>query len=673
MIRNPFHVFVSMFSCRNMPLRMVLCLSMFLSACNLPVTPTPILDDPIRVFEYYVSTGGNDTNDCLSEATACRHVYAALTKSTPFGTIHIGPGEFPINNVLGIRHDITILGAGVDQTILTDESSDAIQAAYPARVVIRDLTIRGTDRLARGSGIEIRDGVQLTLENCHILGKYHGLQLFPGATATVRNCIFEDTYYGIGNSGDLTLTASILTENLLGLTNGGTALVEDTSFDGNGTFDSTSGASTTAVTNSGEGTLTMRGGNISNTIGYGLIVNGGSVSIESVAIHDNEGIAVWHHQGLLTVHSSVISDNGAYGVAIGGRSGVADIGRVNITQSAILRNGSSGVRIDGGEIHIQNTTISGNVATTSGGGGIWGYGGDLFLLDSTVAYNTGKGLELGPGGSLGPAAVITRRSVVALNSETECQLDPSTSFSASVFARFVCSESWTADTLKLRALSADGGTFVHPIDADSPLVNSAGPTSTCPGVDQRNAPRPSGSTCDVGAYEYGSASAALVIATPGTPEIIPLLIETPTLTPESTSFILVIQVPANCRQGPGVGYPVVNSALEGEQLEVIGKSADGSWWYSKVDNDQCFISNIAGTPSGDLNLLTVIQAPPTPVPTKTEVPQQDQPTAVPELDFDQDGYGVSMDCNDKNAAIHPGAVETPDDKVDSNCNGDDDQ
>jgi hypothetical protein len=473
----------------------------------------------------------------------------------------------------------------------------------------------------------------------------------------------------------LTLSASTLTENLLGLTNAGTAHVENTSFDANGTFDSSSGASTTAVTNSGEGILTMRGGNISNTIGYGLIVNGGSVSIENVSIHDNEGIAVWHHQGMLTVHSSVISDNGAYGVAIGGRSGVADIGRVEITQSAILRNGSSGVRIDGGEIHIQNTTISGNVATTSGGGGIWGYGGDLFLLDSTVAYNTGKGLELGPGGELGPATVTTRRSVVALNSGVECQLDPSTSFSVSTFASYVCNDSWTRATLRLRELTADGGTFVHPLGVDSPLVDAGGPASTCPSVDQRNAPRPAGSTCDVGAYEFGStsASAAIVIATPGTPEIIPLLIDTPTLTPESTSFILVIQVPANCRQGPGVVYPVVNSALVGEQLEVIGKSADGGWWYSKVDNDQCFISNIAGTPSGDLNLLPLIQAPPTPVPTKTEVPQQEQPTAIPELDFDQDGYGVSTDCNDKNAAIHPGAVETPDDKVDSNCNGNDDQ
>lgn len=654
---------------------MVVCFAMVLSACNLPITPTPILDEPLRVLDYYVSISGNDANDCRSVATACQEIYTALRRSTPFSTIHIGPGEFPINHVLSIRHDLNILGAGVDQTILVDESGDAIQISTTARVVIRDLTVRGSDRMTSGNAIEIRDSVQLTLENCHILGKYYGLRLFVGAaSATVRNCRFEDTYYAISNGGDLRLSASILTDNWLGLTNYGTALVEGTSFDGNGNFDSTSGAATTAITNSNEGTLTMIGGNISNTIGYGLIVNGGSASIQNVTVNNNAGIAVWHHQGTLSVRSSVIRDNGAYGVAVGGRSGVTDIGRVEIIQSAILRNGSSGVRMDGGEVHIQNTTISGNIATSSGGGGIWGYGGDLFLLDSTVAYNTGKGLELGPGGSLGPFAMITRRSVVALNSGAECQLDPSTSFSASTFALYVCSESWTADTLKLRALTADGGTFVHPIDADSPLVNSGGPAATCPRMDQRNAPRPSGSTCDVGAYEYGSTSAALVIATPGTPEIVPLILETPTLTPESTSFILVIQVPANCRQGPGVAYPVVNSALAGEQVQVIGKSADGTWWYSKVDNDQCFISNIAGTPSGDLSLLTVIPAPPTPVPTKTEVPQQqEQPTAITEIDFDQDGYGVSLDCNDKNSAIHPGAPETADDKVDSNCNGDDDK
>lgn len=659
----------------------ILCLAIILSACNLPTTatPTPMLGEPPRILDLYVSTSGDDSNDCLSESTACRSVDGALRKSTPGSIIHIGPGEFRLDRSLSLRHDLSILGAGPDLTILARDTGDAIQLTLPVRVEIRGLMVRGTDRDAYGNGIEVRDGARLTLEDCRLAGKYWGLRLFVGGTATVQDCRFEDNYYGLSNSGELTLTSSTFTGNRLGLTNSGVAQVADTAFDRNGTFDASRSAASTTVTNSASGELTVRGGTISNSQGYAFIVDGGVVNIEGVVIHDNAGMAVWHHQGSLTILSSVIRDNGAYGVAVGGRSGVPSIGRVNILRSAILRNGSAGLRINGGEIHVQNTTISGNVASSSGGGGIWGYGGSLFLLDSTVAFNTGAGLQLQPGTDVGPGVITTRRSVIALNSGEECQLGAGTTLSASIFATYVCNESWTPATLKLGALTAEAGTFVHPIAADSPLANAGGPAASCPSQDQRGFPRPVSTTCDVGAYEYGSSSAAIVLATPDESEIIVLPSELPTVTPEATPFILVVQVPANCRQGPGTVYPVVNSALAGENVQVVGRNAESTWWYSQLKNNKCWISNVAGTPSGDLNLLPVIQPPPTPVPTATEKPPdkqptaQQQPTQQAELDFDQDGYGVNSDCNDKDAKINPGAVETPDDKIDSNCNGDDDK
>jgi hypothetical protein len=42
------------------------------------------------------------------------------------------------------------------------------------------------------------------------------------------------------------------------------------------------------------------------------------------------------------------------------------------------------------------------------------------------------------------------------------------------------------------------------------------------------------------------------------------------------------------------------------------------------------------------------------------------------VDDDQDGFSTEDDCNDADAAINPGADETPGDDVDSNCDGEDD-
>jgi hypothetical protein len=41
------------------------------------------------------------------------------------------------------------------------------------------------------------------------------------------------------------------------------------------------------------------------------------------------------------------------------------------------------------------------------------------------------------------------------------------------------------------------------------------------------------------------------------------------------------------------------------------------------------------------------------------------------VDLDEDGYFDGEDCDDSDPDIHPGAEETPDDGVDSDCDGED--
>jgi hypothetical protein len=418
--------------------------------------------------------------------------------------------------------------------------------------------------------------------------------------------------------------------------------------------------------------------------GFGPVEGGGITNAGNLTA---SGLLIWNNAG---------RPLGTY--AAGGLANT-DTGRASISHSAILMN-SSGEGAGGvanyGTMTLDNVTVSGN-----GGYGIFHTGPSLEISYSTFAGNafwtpgSNSFSQAQIAGSNPSIPVVIRNSIVNGYPETAgCRGTVSSQgfnieYSATdLYPLDHCNFTGPGDLVdvdpQLLPLGVHAGATIafHALDPASPAIDSADPAD-CSGTDQRGVARPQGSACDRGSYEREISSTPIGLTlipfpfpfTPITLTPPPLPIPSVPITPEIPfdPFILVVQVPANCRLGPGTAYPVVNSALPGEQVEVLGKNAESTWWYSQVDNDKCWISDVAGKPSGDLDLLTVIEAPPTPVPTATEKPGQEQPTQPTGLDFDQDGYDAQVDCNDKDASINPGAAETPDDKVDSNCNGDDDQ
>jgi hypothetical protein len=595
----------------------VLVIALSLSSCNLPTPtpePEPSLGEPPVMLILFVATDGDDSNDCLSEETACLTVSAAIRKSSPWSIINIGPGEF--RNTTGVAlqvpHSLEIRGAGRGRTVLISERPvDNLMVTRAAQVTISDLTIGSTPRPdTMGSGLDIRhNDAVVVLENCQVRESYRGIYLISGQL-TVRNCLIAQNGYGILNSGSLTLVDSTLRENALafgsGFSNNGTALVENTNFENNGA--SSGGASTTAIRNSGQ--LEVNGGRIANNTGDGLLIVGGRAILTGVTVENNGRAGVWQEQGATEIWSSIIRNNGGYGVIIGGRSGIPDFGTLRIRNSALVANRSSGLRMDGGEVHVQNTTFSGNQGTSSGGGGIWQYGGSLFLLDSTVAFNQGYGLQGNVSGVGGLTTITARRSVIALNSGDECFLDPRVTASMGTPTFYTCNEDWTPASLGLGTLTEDAGTLVHPILPDSPLINAGGPVAACPANDQRGFPRPSGSTCDVGAYEFGAGVMAIVAETPeATPELVAIWTETPT--PEPVIPLFTFDQNANCRRGPGTSYNVTTSYARGVELEADGRNEDNTWLRLLVPNTRanCWVALSTGTLLVSLEILPIVAYP----------------------------------------------------------------
>ncbi|HEX5575710.1 MAG TPA: choice-of-anchor Q domain-containing protein [Gemmatimonadales bacterium] len=411
--------------------------------------------------------------------------------------------------MLRIEKTLTITGPGtgiVIQRQSTDPAFRILRIGSGVNVKLANLTIRGGKTDRAGGGI-INFGT-LELTDC-----------------TVSDNSAEQGG-GIDNHGPLTLLNSTIRHNSADFRGGGVA---------NHSFDTVTVANTTFANNSAG--LGQLGGGIWNLGGTLMLTN------SLVASNTAGGIA---NTGTATVASTRIADN-----SNGGGGGIENTGRMTLSLSTVAHNTGAGIlNRDGGTftvskstivgnsgggifnkavathrpatITLRNSTVSGNLVSSFGGGGIINAGSlataRVNLFNTTVTDNSAlEGLGGGIRQQAGELALTN--SIVAKNNAAgspDVRIE-----GGSVLSRFSLigegegsgitntdgnqvgnvSPNTAPIDPKLGPLTLNGGpTPTHALLLGSPAID-AGSTADCPATDQRGVSRPQGAACDIGSYE----------------------------------------------------------------------------------------------------------------------------------------------------------------------------
>jgi predicted outer membrane repeat protein len=386
-------------------------------------------------------------------------------------TITVAAGIYV--ELLNIRRDITIIGDGIDKTIIDpNKAGTVVIVSDPSittgpNVFISNVTLRDGNGFGPGGGI-VNTGI-LHLTN----------------VAVINNITGNDGG-GISNAGTLFISDSIISDNQASIAAGidsvGPLFIVDTIISNNKALYSYGGITLRAAK-----PATLINVTISGNTGYrgGGITNGGTMTILNSTIISNTGMyaAGIFNGGSMTIVGSTVSGNtGFQGAGIS--SGVA----LTVTNSTI--SGNSG-EYDAGifpysdsHVFLNNVTIADNISTTSGGA-ISAEQGYFTLKNTLVSHNI-------PNGNCSGTRITS--SGGNLSSDGSCNFTQS-------------SDKQNIDP-KLGPLQDNGGpTFTHALESTSPAIDT-GVSPGCPLNDQRGIARPTDgdgnnkSACDIGAFEF---------------------------------------------------------------------------------------------------------------------------------------------------------------------------
>jgi hypothetical protein len=407
---------------------------------------------PLLTTWYVNAATGNDTNDCLTPATACLTVGEVVSRAAHDDTIQIAAGVY--DEELDISLRLTLIGAGTDSTYLDGNDAHRVLTASSNNLTLVDLTVQN-GRTTNENGGGIYNFGTLTLQNTRILSNTAAGASSGGAA--------------IFNTGELIIQNSEISGNTAGSVGGGiyswtnTAVTITHSLIANNEGNQGGGLyslGTAVVTNS-----TIRD-NFAPVLGGGLVMFSGSVLLDGVTVSGNQ------------------SDG--YG---------------------------GGVLNDGGSLTISNSTISGNSAPNYAGLANISSLAQTAVLNSTIAHNTttGSGNRYGVA-NLDSAVISFQNSIIAAHPSRNCVNTGNwTSLGHNLSDDSTCNFIATGDLqntpASLAPLADYGGpTATHALLPGSAAIDSANNTA-CPATDQRGITRPfdgngdGTAVCDRGAFE----------------------------------------------------------------------------------------------------------------------------------------------------------------------------
>lgn len=259
--------------------------------------------------------------------------------------------------------------------------------------------------------------------------------------------------------------------------------------------------------------------NCSSASTGGGIFSSGPMTLTSSIISGNTAVGsagIFNNTGQTTnVNYTIISNNTATN---GGAGGIGNAGTVIVLGSTFVGNSAlfGGAATAGAVMIINNSTISGNTATTNKAGAVYiGTSDRLDTTNTTITNNVSNGNLTGGIYSDG-GAYNTRNSIIAGNrngggggspdiaasiTSYGFNLIGSTAGNSFAAGSPVLTGNLTNVSANLATLSNYGGSLqTHALLSTSPAINAGDPANSY-STDQRGSLRPVGGRADIGSFE----------------------------------------------------------------------------------------------------------------------------------------------------------------------------